>query len=57
MACKTVMETKCQEKSVGYNKKTECREWPREECTVTKVTVKKTFPDTRCKKIPTRICL
>ena len=55
MTCKTVYETKCKEKSAGYTKKEECTKWPREECTVAKVKVKKTIPDTRWKKIPTRI--
>ena len=57
MTCKTVYDTKGKEKSAGYTKKEECTKWPREECTVAKVKVKKTIPDTRCKKIPTRICV
>merc|ERR1711872_164772 len=54
---KTVKETKCQEKVAGYSKKVECKEWPREECTITREIVTKTIPDTRCEKIPTRICV
>ena len=57
MTCNTVYDTKCKEKTVGYGKKEECSKWPREECTVVKVKVKKTIPDTRCQKIPTRICV
>eukprot|EP00092_Neocalanus_flemingeri_P054674 GFUD01064426.1.p1 GENE.GFUD01064426.1~~GFUD01064426.1.p1 ORF type:complete len:106 (-),score=24.39 GFUD01064426.1:36-353(-) len=55
--CNTVYDTKCEESNVGYSKKEKCSKWPREECTVTRVTVTKTIPDTRCQKIPTRICL
>ena len=57
MTCKTVYDTKCKEKSAGYTKKEECAKWPREECTVAYVKIKKTIPDSRCKKIQTRICV
>ena len=57
VTCKTVKDTKCQEKVAGYSKQVDCKEWPREECTVARVTVMKTIPDTRCEKIPTRVCL
>ena len=57
VTCQTVQDTKCNENIVGYSKQVDCVEWPREECTVARVTVKKTIPDTRCEKIPTRICL
>ena len=54
--CETVMEKKCKDTSSGYVTSQDCKEWPRQVCSLTKKSVDKVAPETRCDKIPRVVC-
>jgi len=56
VSCETVLETKCEPKTIGYVTDPGCKEWPREVCSITKKPVKKYTPITGCHKEPIELC-
>ena len=54
--CRTVQEYKCQTKSKGYTSEEECKEWPVQKCSVRSELVKKVTPETKCHKVPKKLC-
>jgi len=54
--CETVVEEKCQDTTIGYTTKTECKKWPRRKCSLKSQIVRKVTPDTSCRKIPVVMC-
>jgi len=54
--CVTVQDEKCVDKTVGYTTQTECQQWPRQQCSVKKQTIKKFTPMTSCAKEPRELC-
>jgi len=56
VSCKTVDEVKCEEETVGYQTKNNCKSWPKQECSLSKKTVTKYTTMTGCHKEPTELC-
>ena len=56
VSCKTVDEVKCEEETVGYQTKENCKKWPKQECSLSKQTVTKCTTMTGCHKEPTELC-
>jgi len=54
--CVTVQDEKCTDETVGYTTQTKCQQWPRQQCSVTKKTIKKYTPMTSCAKEPRELC-
>ena len=54
--CKTTMDEKCEDMTIGYTTIAKCSKWPREECFITKNTVKKFSPVSQCRKEPKQFC-
>ena len=54
--CKTIQEKKCKEVKRGYSTAEECDTWPRQECTLKKVSKEKITPETKCQKTPIVLC-
>lgn len=55
--CRTVKEFKCKTVQRGYKPQEEdCTEWPVEKCTVRMELVKKVTPETKCTKVPKKVC-
>merc|ERR1712200_44808 len=54
--CKTVVEEKCEDETSGYTTNTNCKNWPKEVCTVAKKPVKKYTPITGCTKEAVELC-
>ena len=54
--CKTVEEEKCEDVRVGFLIEQKCDTWPVEKCTVEKVSVTKTTPDTSCREESRTLC-
>ena len=52
----TVEEKKCEDETVGYQTKTNCQTWPKQECSLSKKTVTKYTTMTGCNKEPTELC-
>ena len=55
--CKTVVEDKCHENSVGYTASQDCSKWHRKVCSIKKQSVRKNTLDTACKKIAVKMCV
>ena len=56
VTCETVEEKKCEDETVGYQTKTNCQTWPKQECSLSKKTVTKYTTMTGCNKEPTELC-
>jgi len=56
VSCKTVDDVKCEEETVGYQTKENCKKWPKQECSLSKQTVTKYTTMTGCHKEPTELC-
>jgi len=56
VSCETVLETKCEPKTIGYVTDPGCKEWPREVCSITKEIKEKYTPITGCHKEPIELC-
>ena len=56
VSCQTVQEEVCSDVVSGYSTATKCSSFPRESCTVEKVTVTKLSPETGCDKRPVELC-
>lgn len=41
---------KCRDVTVGYTTENKCEEWPVQNCTIEKVTVKNTAPNSKCER-------
>ena len=54
--CQTVYDEKCEPLTNGYTTEEKCTKWPRQECTTSKVAVKKPTPQTHCEKKPRELC-
>ena len=54
--CRTIKEYKCQQVTKGYSKEEECKEWPVQKCSVKSELVKKVTPETKCHKVPKKMC-
>ena len=55
--CKTVEEKKCEDvQGPGFLTEQKCDTWPVEKCTVEKVSVNKTTPDTSCREESRTLC-
>jgi len=54
--CRTEVEEKCNDETVGYTTRTKCSKWPKEVCSVSKKKVKKFTPVTGCNKEPRELC-
>jgi len=54
--CNMVEEKKCKEVVKGYTTEEQCTSWPRNVCSVKKVTRTKETPETECYKVPTVLC-
>merc|ERR1711934_57292 len=55
--CESIFEEKCEDNTSGYTTTTECKEWPKEVCRVSKKQVKKYTPITGCTKEPRELCV
>ena len=49
-------DEKCEPQTNGYTTEEKCTKWPRQECTTSKVAVKKPTPQTQCEKKPRQLC-
>merc|ERR1711971_270748 len=54
--CETVEEEKCDNVPDGFSTKQVCDKWPVQKCTVNKVKVRKTTPETACREEPRTLC-
>ena len=54
--CQTLKEYKCEIVTKGYNKEEECKQWPVKKCNVRSELVKKVTPETKCHKVPKKLC-
>jgi len=54
--CESIFEEKCEDNTSGYTTTTECKQWPKEVCSVSKKPVKKYTPITGCTKEPRELC-
>ena len=55
--CHSEEEERCEEVVRGYQTRRECSSWPVDRCSVSRVTVERTRPDTSCSSLPTEVCL
>jgi len=55
--CATIEEEKCEDVPDGpFLRKQQCDKWPVQKCSVEKVKVRKTTPETSCREEPRRLC-
>ena len=54
--CHEIKEYKCRPISKGYKTEEDCKEWPVQKCSVKSEWVKKVTPETKCHKVPKKLC-
>merc|ERR1712192_229576 len=52
----SMSQQQCEDNTSGYTTTTECKQWPKEVCSVSKKPVKKYTPITGCTKEPRELC-